>query len=50
MQKTTDMNKIVSYKSNSENTIQKLPIETSSNSSEKKHLMKKKVFLIFFKN
>lgn len=48
MQKTTDMNKIVS--SNSENTIQKLPTETSSNSSEKKHLMKKKVFLIFFKN
>lgn len=35
MQKSTDMNKRVSDKSNSENTIQKLPTETSSNSSEK---------------
>lgn len=38
MQKSTDLNKRVSDKSSSENTIQKLPTETSSNSSEKNNL------------
>lgn len=48
MQKTTDMNKRVSDKSNSENTIQKLPTETSSNSSEKTTSNEKKGFFNFF--
>lgn len=49
MQKSTDMNKRVSDKSNSENTIQKLPTETSSNSSEKTSNEKKGFFNLFQK-
>lgn len=47
MQKSTNMNKRVSD-SNSENTIQKLPTETSSNSSEKTTSNEKKGFLNLF--
>ncbi|WP_342227374.1 hypothetical protein [Rickettsiella endosymbiont of Rhagonycha lignosa] len=48
MQKSTDLNKRVSDKSSSENTIQKLPTETSSNSSEKTTSNEKKGFFNLF--
>ncbi len=51
MEKTTDLNKKVcgkSDKSSSETTIQKLPTETSSNSSEKTNSNEKKGFFNLF--
>ncbi|WP_339050038.1 hypothetical protein [Rickettsiella endosymbiont of Xylota segnis] len=48
MQKSTDLNKRASDKSSSENTIPKLPTETSSNSSEKTNSNEKKGFFNFF--
>lgn len=48
MQKSTELNKRVSDKSSSENTIQKLPTETSSNSSEKTTSNEKKGFFSLF--
>ncbi len=49
MKKTTDLNKKVCDKSSSETTIQKLPTETSSNSSEKTTSNKKKGFFNLFR-
>lgn len=48
MQKSIDLYKKVSDKTSSENTIQKLPIETSSNPSEKTTSNEKKGFFNLF--
>ena len=48
MQKSTDLNKRVSDKSSSEKTIEQLPTETSSNSSEKTTSNEKKGFFNIF--
>lgn len=48
MQKSTDLNKRASHKPNSENTVQKLPTELSSESS-KKTIYEKSGFFNLFK-